>query len=197
MSRRRAERSISIIGWVGQVIAWSIILAVGALLVVSVLIPRIVGATPYTILTSSMEPAMPPGTLVVVKPVDTDQIGVGEVVTYQLESGQSTVVTHRVAAVGLTAKGETVFTTQGDANDVADEKPVRPVQIRGERLYFVPYIGKVTTVVTSSQRGVATVVIVLGLFGYSASMLVGAARDRRRPPTSDRTINTDSEEVSA
>jgi signal peptidase len=180
MGTRRAERSSSILRWAGQVIAWAVITAVVALLTVAVIVPRAVGATPYTIVTSSMEPSMPPGTLVVVEPVDPDEISVGDVVTYQLQSGNSTVVTHRVVSAGTTMAGEQVFQTQGDANDSPDTEPVRPVQIRGERLYFVPYVGRITSLVTSSQRDVVKTVVVLGLFGYAGSMFVGAAVQRRR-----------------
>ncbi len=64
--------------------------------------PRLGGATPYTVLTSSMEPEYPPGTLVVVRPVPIEEIGIGDVITYQLESGEPTVVTHRVVGLSTT-----------------------------------------------------------------------------------------------
>ena len=67
-----------------------------------------------------MKPSMPPGTLVVVRPTPVDEIGIGSVITYQVESGEPTVVTHRVVAQGIGATGEPVFRTQGDANDVPD-----------------------------------------------------------------------------
>lgn len=67
----------------------------------------------------------------VVRPVDADEIRVGDVITYQLASGRSTVVTHRVVSIGTRLDGTPVFTTQGDANDTADEEVVRPVQVRG------------------------------------------------------------------
>ncbi len=170
------------LGWTGQVLSWVVILGITAIITISVLIPRIGGATPYVILTGSMEPAMPPGTLVVVKPVDPESLGVGTVVTYQLKSGEPTVVTHRITQVGITSTGKYRFTTQGDANQSPDEKSVRPIQIRGERWYYVPYIGYITNLVTGAQRQVFTVLAVIGLFGYAAWMFVGAARDRRRKP---------------
>ncbi len=39
---------------------------------VVVVVPKVGGATAYTVLTGSMRPTMPPGTLVVVKPVKPD-----------------------------------------------------------------------------------------------------------------------------
>ncbi|MET0930698.1 MAG: signal peptidase I, partial [Aeromicrobium sp.] len=181
MSTRRAQRS-SLRGWTTQVIAWFVTLAVLLVLAVSVLVPRIGGATPYTILTSSMEPGMPPGTLVVVKPVDADDIAIGDVVTYQLESGEATVVTHRVVAQGYDLTGKLTFTTQGDANSIPDAEPVRPVQIRGEQWYAVPYLGRVTNVLNNNQRETAVVVAVVVLFGYAATMFAGSTRDRRSAP---------------
>jgi signal peptidase len=175
------------LGWVGRILAWLVILGIGTIVTISVLIPRIAGATPYVVLTGSMRPTMPPGTMVVVKPVKSGDVGIGDVVTYQLRSGEPTVVTHRVVATTY-LKGEPIFQTQGDANNVADEKWVRQVQIRGVKWYAVPYLGYVTSAITSGQRHVATVAIVTFLLGYAAFMFGSAGRDRLRdrgksPPT--------------
>ena len=166
-------------GWVGRVLAWTVILGIGAIILIAVLIPRIAGATPYVVLTGSMRPTMPPGTMVVVRPAKSGDVGIGDVVTYQLKSGDPTVVTHRVVAMG-SFRGEPIFQTQGDANHVADEKWVRQVQIRGVKWYAVPYLGYVTSAITNSQRQVALYAIVTFLLGYAAFMFSSAVRDRRR-----------------
>lgn len=166
------------IGWIGQVLAWIIMLAVSAVLVTAVLVPKIGGATPYVILTGSMRPHMPPGTLVVVKPVDTNAIGVGTVVTYQLESGKPTVVTHRVVSAGIDAHGKRVFTTQGDANSAPDAKQVMSVQIKGKLWYEVPYLGYINTYITGKERHVTTIVVVSGLLLYAALMFTSSLRER-------------------
>lgn len=79
--------------------------------------------------------------MVVVRPTDLSDIEPGMVVTYQLKSGEAAVVTHRVTQSLLTADGERVFTTQGDANPSADIDPVRGVQIRGTVWYAIPCVG--------------------------------------------------------
>ena len=56
-------------------------------------------------------------------PVDPDELGVGAVITYQMESGRPQVVTHRVVAVVNAIDGERRFLTQGDANEEADPEP--------------------------------------------------------------------------
>ena len=60
---------------------------VGATLLVALVVPRLAGATPYVVLTGSMQPKMPPGTLVVARPVDPMSIAPGDVVTYQIQLG--------------------------------------------------------------------------------------------------------------
>lgn len=180
------SRSGRVLGWLGQVVAWSFVIVIVAALTATVLVPRVSGATPYTVLTSSMEPGMPAGTLVVVKPVDPDQLGVGTVITYQLESGEESVVTHRVVAVENAINGEQTFVTQGDANDVVDPEPVRPVQIRGQRWYSVPYLGHVNKVLTGSQRQLAVYVVGSLLLAYAAFMFTSSMRDRRRARQEDQ-----------
>ncbi len=166
--------------WGGRVLAWMVILTSFAALMVAVLVPRLGGATPYEILTGSMRPGLPPGTLVVMKPADPGDIGVGSIVTYQLSSGESTVVTHRVVEVSQSLSGNIEYVTQGDANDVADELPVRPEQIRGTLWYAVPQLGRVNQLVNGDQRQVLVYVAAAGLGAYALLMYLAAVRDRRR-----------------
>ena len=177
----QAEQRTHVIGlrWVTHVLAWAIILTVTVVLFASVLVPRVSGATPYTILTGSMRPDLPPGSLAVVKPVAVDQIRVGSVITYQLESGRRLVVTHRVVSVGYTVAGEPVFRTQGDANNAVDEREVRPVQIRGSLWYRLPVVGYAGTLIGGEQRRVATILVAVGLLVYASWLFATAARDRR------------------
>lgn len=157
-------------------------LVLGVLVIgVAVVVPRLGGATPYTVLTGSMTPAYPPGTLVVTRPVEPDELTTGDVVTYQLRSGDPTVVTHRVVAIGRnTVSGEVVLTTQGDANTAPDAEPVRAVQVRGELWYAVPLLGRAGAVLTYDGRRLVVYGVAGALVLYAASMFGAALRDRRR-----------------
>lgn len=168
------------IGWFGQVLAWLVILGVVVVLALAVVVPRVAGAVPYTVLTGSMEPNYPPGTLVVVKPIPVEEIATGDVITYQIESGKAAVVTHRVVAVAASLDGETVLVTQGDANNTKDPNPVLEPQVRGRLWYSVPYLGHVNTALSGGQRQIAVLIVSAGLVGYAAFMFVGSIRDRRR-----------------
>jgi signal peptidase len=165
---------------VGHCLAWLLILAISAVIAIAVVVPRLGGAEPYVIETGSMRPGMPPGTLVVVRPVATDRLTVGSVITYQLRSGEPQVVTHRIVAQGIDTTGGLRFRTQGDANNTVDAAWVRPVQIKGERWYAVPLLGYLTTLLTGAQRDVVLSVVVTLLLGYAAAMFAGDLRERRR-----------------
>ncbi|MFC4224502.1 signal peptidase I [Lysinibacter cavernae] len=158
------------------------LILVGLLLVAgaTIAIPAIIGATPLAVLTSSMEPTYPPGTLVVVRPTPADEIRVGDVITFQLKSGQQAVVTHRVVENAVNSSGEHVFQTQGDHNPSPDVQPVREVQLKGKLIYAVPALGWVQNALNGDTRALLIPFIAGGLFLYAAITLVRAAVDRRK-----------------
>ncbi|MFT4009138.1 MAG: signal peptidase I [Nocardioidaceae bacterium] len=161
-------------------VAWVVILGCAALVTAMVAIPRLAGATPYTVLTGSMTGTYDPGTLVVTKPVPVGSLVIGDPITYQLESGEPQVVTHRIVGISVNQDGEPRFTTKGDANPVADAQQVRPEQVRGKVWYALPYVGRLNTLLNGSRHGLFVAAAIVGLFGYAAAMFAGAARDARR-----------------
>lgn len=163
-----------------RLVSWLLVLGVTALVVAAVVVPRLAGATPYTVLTGSMAPAYPPGTLVVVRPVDVADVRTGDVVTYQLESGRPTVVTHRVVGVGWTAEGDKVLTTRGDANAMADADRVRDVQLRGEVWYSLPWVGHLNVLLSPDQHVLLVRIAAGALFGYAGLVLLRGWRSRLR-----------------
>jgi signal peptidase I len=164
----------------GRGLAVAVVVVGGAALVLGVLVPRIAGATPYTVTTPSMEPALGVGTLVVVRPVEAASVSTGDVMTYQLRSGEPAVVTHRVVGMGTTVGGDRTFVTRGDANEVSDPRPVRAVQVRGTVWYAVPWLGNASSLVTGEQRQTLGTVLAVGLLGYAALLVVTEVRARRR-----------------
>lgn len=163
-----------------RTLEWLVILASATAILLAVVIPRLFGATPYTILTGSMTPAIKPGSLVVVRPVDPSSLSVGDVVTVQLESGEASMVTHRIAAIQYRADGQLQFITKGDANNVVDAEPRMPVQIRGEYWYQVPYLGYLSNAMTGTQRSWLGIIAILALVGYASWMFISAAKDRQK-----------------
>lgn len=178
--------------WAKSIVSWLLLIAMVGLLTITIIIPRLTGAAPFTVLTGSMEPTYPPGTLIVVKSADPALLGVGDAITFQWESGKPDVVTHRITAVQYTAKGDLRFTTQGDANRVPDERPVVPEQIRGKVWYAVPYVGYVNNYITGKQRSALLVVAVGGLLLYAVWMFASSGRDKSR---TRRQLESDADEA--
>jgi signal peptidase len=156
----------------------AVVVAGAAALLAGVVVPRLAGATPLTVTTGSMEPAVPKGALAVVRPAE--QIGLGDVITFQLESGKPETATHRVVGVGITGDGEPAFATKGDANQVADLALVRAEQVKGKLWYAVPWLGYVASLLDPDQRVLAVVVVAALLSGFAVVLVGLAAAGRRR-----------------
>jgi len=181
--KRRTQGKRGILYYLGLGLSAGLLALLGLVAVLVIVVPAAAGATPMTILTQSMEPTYPAGTLVIVRPIATDDIAIGDAITYQLESGKPDVVTHRVTAISTTG-GEKSFTTQGDNNAVADPKQVLPVQVRGSVWYAVPYLGYINSLVNGENRSWIVPVLALALFAYAGFMIVSgihqSVRRRRR-----------------
>lgn len=92
-------------------IVTDIVLVMAALMLVAFAGVRLFGLTPYAVLSGSMEPEYPTGSLIYVRDVDPADVAVGDAITFELESG--TLVTHEVYEIDSDARA---FRTQGIAN---------------------------------------------------------------------------------
>jgi signal peptidase len=87
------------------------------------------------VLSSSMEPLMHPGDLIIAK--RTTDFKIGDVVAFQDPSGQKmSLITHRV----VEAEGG-VFKTKGDAVEETDPFEVRAKDVYGKFIFGLPYLG--------------------------------------------------------
>ena len=179
------EKQPGFLYYVGVALSVALLFAVLALGAILIVVPKLAGATPLTVLTGSMEPGLPPGTLIIVKPVDVDDIKIGDVITYQIKSGEPDVITHRV--IGITPLGvERRFTLQGDNNGAPDADLVRPEQIQGRLWYSVPYVGFVNTAVNGENKSWIIPVIAGLLLAYAAWTVLSSLFGRKKKPTGRR-----------
>lgn len=72
-----------------------------------------------TVLTGSMRPTMPEGSVVLTTPIPARSVRVGDVITYRIPVEDRRIVTHRVVEV-LQAGDRAVVRTKGDANKDPD-----------------------------------------------------------------------------
>lgn len=152
-----------------------IFMVLAALVLIGV--PMVTGSQTYTVLTNSMAPHYAPGTFLVVKPIAFDELRVGDVITYQIDSGKPAVITHRIIEVGATQSGQRVFTTKGDNNSLADPNPVEQVQVKGKLLYAVPLVGFAANAVGQSGRSAALPLAAAGLIGFGVITMIRGAKN--------------------
>lgn len=179
------------IWWVKTIASYTLLALAVALLAVLVVVPRLSGSTAYTVLTGSMQPTYPPGTLIVVKPTPGEDLKAGDVITFQPKSGDPSVTTHRIVSIVYDAKGVRKFITKGDANNTTDRTQLVAEQIRGRLLYSVPYLGRLNSILSGSTRSILVFVIAAAFGSYALWMWISSIRDRKNGKDDDHPDSDD------
>ncbi|MFQ4150490.1 signal peptidase I [Arthrobacter sp. LAPM80] len=170
---------------VGRAMAYVLLLIAALVALVMIVVPMATGSHTYTVLTNSMAPKYAPGTFLVVKPTPFAQLKVGDIITYQIESGKAGVISHRITAVAATQSGARVLTTQGDNNSLADANPVQEMQVQGKLFYAVPYVGFVANAV-GQYRDSFVPILAAGFIGFGALGMVKGSMEKKRARQSAR-----------
>ncbi|MFL4477623.1 signal peptidase I [Paeniglutamicibacter sp. ORCA_105] len=163
----------------GRIMSFTTLILAALAALVLIVLPLATGSQTYSVLTNSMKPHYGPGTLLVIQPTPFAELRTGDVVTYQIASGRSEVITHRITSVGTDQQGNSLLVTKGDNNDVADEAPVTEIQVRGKLLYAVPFAGYAANWLGNQDRGLATQFGAIALIGYGAISMTRALLVRR------------------
>jgi signal peptidase I len=109
-------------------------------------IPSFFGYKPLTVLTNSMKPKISAGDMVFVKNIESSDVKVGEIITFNASDNDigKKLITHRV--IRVTDKG---FLTKGDNNNVQDNWIVNPADVVGEVSFIIPKAGFIAKFVSS------------------------------------------------
>ena len=166
--------------WVGRLLSLAALGLLAAAVTVVVLIPRATHGQAMTVLTGSMTPGIPVGSVVVVRPVDPGTLQVGDVATYQKDKAGTAFITHRVVDVD-TSTHPTTYLFKGDANRGPDLEPIVPDRIVGKVWFHVPYLGTVRDGLKGP--GGVTLVAMLLLAVYAASQIRLGLASRQAAPT--------------
>ncbi len=158
------------------IIAAELILA--AVLVASVFAP-LPGKVQFKIvLSGSMEPAVPVGSVVFIAPSAT--YAVGDIITFGEDTKKRVPVTHRIVSVEREA-GSVRYQTKGDANEQADNLPIKHAEVLGRVVLTVPRLGYVFEFARSRTGFIWTIVVPASFIVLDELItLYGAFRDRRR-----------------
>lgn len=99
-------------------------------------LPRFFGVQYFSVISGSMTPEIPVGSLVVSVPTESNNIHPGDVISY-VANEDLDVITHRVVSFDAQTNS---FITQGDANDAPDS-PVLAANVVGVSKFTVPHLG--------------------------------------------------------
>ncbi len=106
---------------------------------------RLLGVQVYAVLSGSMEPEYPTGSLIYVRPVEPAELEVGDVITFMVN--EDTVATHRIYEILVSEEDPTVirFRTKGDVNNAPDGSLVHYKNVLGSPIFAIPYLGYVAS----------------------------------------------------
>lgn len=145
-------------------------------------VPRVFGFSVFRVLTGSMEPEIPEGSLLVVRETDTDAIQIGDVISFFSPDPtlEGAVNTHRVVDI-QTENGGKVFYTKGDANVLEDAYPVPADRVVGKAVHVSAGWGKAVAVLSNPLVfGTVILVPLLGILLWNLLRAVKIAKDLAR-----------------
>lgn len=149
-----------------NVLGTLLILSVIAMMLPS-LVPQLMGYRVYNVVSGSMEPAIPVGSMIFVRPTEAEEIREGDVIAFYRHG---VVVTHRVLD---NKKISQQFVTKGDANELADMESIAYADLLGRVDHHIPMLGDITAHITTPIGKIYLFAIILCglLFNILASRL--------------------------
>ena len=159
------------------------------LLAIALVGVRLIGLTPYAVLSGSMEPTYHVGSLIYVKDIAPEDVEVGMPLTFVVNENLL-IATHRVVDISvvetkeesvldeagqpvLDENGEEVFEvvpleepvyyfqTKGDANEDADGSAVHYKNIVGTPVFSIPYLGYLSSWIQTRKGMIMSISIAL------------------------------------
>ena len=176
-------------------LAGGVLVGLIVLLAVALAGVRVLGLTPYAVLSGSMEPSYPVGSLIYVKKMQPADVRVGDVITFVVND-ELLVATHRVVDVEVRttrcqavldengaavtdAAGNPIFeeipldepayyyTTKGDANNAADGAQVYDKNLLGKPVFAIPYLGYLSSWIQTGRGRTISFCIAVALLAIT------------------------------
>jgi signal peptidase I len=107
-------------------------------------IPNFLGYDVYNVVSGSMEPTVPIGSIIYVKEIDPSEIESGDIIAFR---GGDSIIMHRVVTNKVV---EGTFVTKGDANEGEDMNDVPYDHLVGIVVRHIPILGQLLTLFGST-----------------------------------------------
>lgn len=135
-------------------------------------LPRLAGLQIFQVVSGSMEPSIPTGSLVYVRQTEPEEVEEKDVIAFYSASDTGAVITHRVMN-NQVVSGR--FITKGDANDQEDPLPVEYDDYLGRVVFTLPRAVSLLAGLVTTVQGKAVAFAAL-----AAAMLLHIAAARLR-----------------
>lgn len=130
-----------------------------------------VGVRVFSVLSGSMEPAIPTASLVITK--NQDDYAENDIVTVRSERTAKETVTHRIVKIEKDEEtGKIRYQLKGDANKQPDGELVNKSRVVGKVIGHIPYLGRLIGFAQTQMGFVFLIVIPGTLIVYSELMSI-------------------------
>jgi signal peptidase I len=145
-------------------VTWSLVVLLVGLALLLTPITQVFGGLQLLAVTSaSMEPTIPVGGVIGIRPVPAADLKVGDIVTFVNQNTPDVLITHRVVSIDV-RDGQTMLGTKGDANDSVDALSAPAGRAVGRVEFSLAYLGYLMVWLSSPAGKIGLVgVAVLGL----------------------------------
>lgn len=138
----------------------------------SIVVPKLSGYQVFHIVSGSMTPEIPIGSIVYVQPTEPEDVQSDDIIAFQFDDS---VITHRVVTNHIV---EGNFTTKGDANEVEDERRVDYDELIGKVVRHYPYLGELLLVYSTNVGKIY--IILFAACGAMLNVLASRLRVRNK-----------------
>lgn len=171
MNKRSAAKGGKVVPALCNLVGILILLSViGSCLPVT--IPRFLGYEIYNVVSGSMEPAIPVGSILYVEKIEPEEVEEEDVIAFW---SNDSVIAHRVVKNKIV---EGSFVTKGDANAEEDMNDIPYDALIGRVSAHYPMLGQLMVLYASSVGKVY--VICFAACGAMFNILAGRLRERRK-----------------
>ena len=142
-------------------------------------VPQVMGYSILQVLTGSMEPTIPEGSMLLIQQTEPDTLQPGDIISFFSPDPllDGALNTHRIQEV--LNDGDTLeFITKGDANFLEDQQPVSARQVVGKVIFISPMLGKFVRLISNPL--VFCLAVLLPLAAMLIANLVRALRSAMR-----------------
>ena len=146
-------------------------------------LPQFMGYEIYEVVSGSMEPNIPVGSVVYARYAEPETIEAGDVIVFRSDDD---MITHRVVRNKVE---ESEFVTKGDANANQDPYPVAYKDVVGKVERHFPSVGRLLSIYSSAVGKLY--VFMVAASGLMFNMIASRLRQRMRSVTAPDDLQTD------